>query len=58
MTAGCTKGRAPSDCGVTRSADGVWQVRCHPKELAWHETVAVLRATRQPTELVTFECQG
>ncbi|MBI2311237.1 MAG: hypothetical protein HYU77_01880 [Betaproteobacteria bacterium] len=60
MASGHPHGRAPTGCGVTRSADGVWQVRCRLKELAWHETVAVLRdaVDRQPTEPVTFEYQG
>lgn len=47
-------------CGITRSADGVSQMRCRLKELAWNETAALLRDAldRPLREPITFEYQG
>jgi len=51
---------SPQSCGVSESHDGVWQVRCRLKELAWSETAALLEdAIRRPAmEPVVFEYQG
>ncbi len=51
---------APHSCGVSESDEGVWQVRCRLKELAWSETAALLEdAIRRPAmEPVVFEYQG
>jgi len=47
-------------CGISRSEDGVWQVRCCLKDLALNEITALLRDRfeRSPQEPVTFEYQG
>jgi len=55
--AACSAGQS---CGITRSADGVSEMRCRLKELAWNETAALLRDAldRPLREPITFEYQG
>lgn len=47
-------------CGVVQTADGVWQVRCCLRNLAWNETAALFRdrCERASEEPVTFVYQG
>ncbi|MCL5668879.1 MAG: hypothetical protein M1392_02560 [Gammaproteobacteria bacterium] len=62
--AGAEGGKAGGEtsraCGVSKSADGAWQMRCRLRELALSETAALLRDAqeRQPLEPVTFEYSG
>lgn len=52
--------RSGQSCGVSRSENGVWQVRCCLKDLALNEITALLRDRfeRSSQEPVTFEYQG
>ncbi len=52
--------RSGHSCGISRSEDGVWHVRCCLKDLALNEITALLRdrLERSPQEPVTFEYQG
>ncbi len=54
----CAK-QSGHSCGVSRSDEGVWHVRCRLKELALDELAALLqdRVTRTSGEPVTFEFQ-
>lgn len=56
----CGGKRPDHSCGITQSPDGVWHMRCRLKDLAWNETVALLRdrVERPAFEPVTFEYQG
>lgn len=53
-------GETSRACGVSKSADGAWQMRCRLREIALSETAALLRDAheRQPLEPVTFEYSG
>ena len=55
-----TGGGASHACGVSESADGVWNMRCRLQELALSETAALLRdaCERPPLEPITFEYSG
>lgn len=59
MPHGCGK-QSGHSCGISKSADGVWHMRCRLKELAWNETAALIRdrLERAPEEPVTFEFKG
>ena len=47
-------------CGIDRSHDGVWHLRCRLKQLAWNECHALLEDAmeREEADPVTFEYQG
>lgn len=47
-------------CGIDRSHEGVWHLRCRLKQLAWNECHALLQDEmgKEDVEPVTFEYQG
>ena len=53
-------GETSHTCGVSESADGVWNMRCRLRELALSETAALMRdvCERPPLEPIVFEYSG
>ncbi len=53
-------GETSHSCGVSESADGVWNMRCRLRELALSETAALMRdvCERPPLEPIVFEYSG
>ncbi len=53
-------GETSHACGVSKSADGVWNMRCRLQELALDETAALMRdvCERLPLEPIVFEYSG
>lgn len=53
-------GETSHTCGVSESADGVWNMRCRLRELALSETAALMRdvCERPLLEPIVFEYSG